>query len=189
MFFLDYGSFFRSVDFSWLFKCLISKLRSFNFAHEFIVQLHPAWDGEPQEAVLQSHNYFQVVNIRRLRTKYIASTKDCQLQCMGTIECLHYNNGVLCRGGSSQVKRSGISWNRRRALVIFQYFETSGWEKNKNLREMKIDCSIHWCTGCPTLSTTTWMSQCWCLTGTLLASVVSVESSFSPKDCAGLMDE
>merc|ERR1719495_2023470 len=23
------------------------------------LQLHPAWDGEPQEAVLQSHNYFQ----------------------------------------------------------------------------------------------------------------------------------
>ena len=43
-------------------------------------------------------------------------------------------------------------------------------EKNKTMREMKIDCSIHWCTGCHTLSTTTWMSQCWCLTGTLLAS-------------------
>ena len=43
-------------------------------------------------------------------------------------------------------------------------------EKNKNLREMKTDCSIHWCTGCHTLSTTTWMSQCWCLTGTLLVS-------------------
>ena len=39
-------------------------------------------------------------------------------------------------------------------------------EKNKNVTEIKIDYSIHWCTGCHTLSTTTWMSQCWCLTGT-----------------------
>ena len=38
-------------------------------------------------------------------------------------------------------------------------------KKNKNMIEIKIDCSIHWCTGCHTLSTTTWMSQCWCLTG------------------------
>ena len=30
-------------------------------SHEPIQQLHPAWDGEPQEAVLQSHNYFQVL--------------------------------------------------------------------------------------------------------------------------------
>ena len=40
--------------------------------------------------------------------------------------------------------------------------------RNIRLEKDKImgDCSIHWCTGCHTLSTTTWMSQCWCLTGT-----------------------
>ena len=36
----------------------------------------------------------------------------------------------------------------------------------KNMIEIKIDCSFHWCTGYHTLSTTTWMSQCWCLIGT-----------------------
>ena len=112
--------------------------RSCNFAYEFIVQLHPAWDGEPQEAVLQSHNYFQVVHIWRLRRKYIASTKDCQLQCMGTIEFLHYFIGVLCREGSSQVKRSGISWNRKRALDISQYFETSGWKRTRTWLKSKL---------------------------------------------------
>ena len=162
---------------------------NFNFAHEFIVQLHPAWDGEPQEAVLQSHNYFQVVNIWRLRTKYIASTKDCQLQCMGTIEFLHYVIGVLCRGDSSQVRRSGISWNRRRALVIFQYFETSGWRRTRTWGKWKLtvlSIDVQAATpyqpphGCRNAGV--WQVLFW-------YQVVSVESSFSPKDCAGLMDE
>ena len=119
MSYLDCGSSFRSVQINY------PKLVYERSSHEPIQQLHPAWDGEPQEAVLQSHNYFQVLLKVIENTTARASWKEEKIItfCWKWL----YNCYMHCRVDSSQGKRSDTFWSRMRAPAICQYFAISGW--------------------------------------------------------------
>ena len=119
---------------------------------------------------------FKVIIISRLLIFELKNQVHCFNQGLSIavhgqnrISPLFYRRFMQGRQQPGQEKRYFLE--QEESTGYLPVFRNIRLEKNIKMIELRIDCSIHWCTGCHTLSTTTWMSQCWCLTGrTLLVS-------------------